>query len=152
VSRWILEELAPTRKALVLPLNYGSFYPGLPLYEDLVATVRGRPKVDLFGFVYPFGVVPESVLVHSPEILAIGRTMPERAAHVEMAVRTRAWFDTVAVGYRPVVLLNYGDLMPVWSRALRNCPTANRVQIVNVHRRTGLNGTLVKTRIDKALS
>ena len=56
MQRAIIEGLAPSRRALILPLNYDTFYPGLPLYEDLVSALRKLPKVDVFGFTFPFGL------------------------------------------------------------------------------------------------
>lgn len=150
-QRAIIEGLAPSRKALVLPLNFDTFYPGLPMYEALVGDLRALPKVDVFGFAFPFGVVPERVLVEAPEVLAVARTSPERAGYREMAVRTRAWLDDGARIYDPIVLLNHGPSMPVWTRAVSGSPLASRVSIVNVHRRTGLGGTLVRNRLDKVL-
>ena len=151
MQRAIIEGLAPSRRALILPLNYDTFYPGLPLYEDLVGALRELPKVDVFGFTFPFGVIPESVLVQSPEVLAVSRNTADRPGYREMAVRTRAWLDNSARGYDPIVLLNYGPLMPVWTRAVGGSPLAGRIAIVNVHRRTGLGGTLVRNRLNKVL-
>jgi hypothetical protein len=147
----IIEGLAPKRRALILPVDYQVFYPGLPVYEDLVAPVRSRNRLDVFGLVFPFGVVPEAALVEAPELLAVSRHTPERPGTREMTLRTRAWLDNVGRGYDPIVLLNHGRMMPVWTRAASGCDVANRIGLVGVHHRTGLRGTLVRNRLDKAL-
>jgi hypothetical protein len=149
----ILASLAPSgsRRALVLPLYMGSFYPGKPLYEDIVSPVRLHGSVDVFGFEFPLGVLPESTLMGHSEIFRSSNLVSERMGKREMILNTRAWMEYVAPRYKKIVLVRHGDYMPVWSEAVSGSAAADAISIVPVHHRTGLRGTVLKRRIYKAL-
>jgi hypothetical protein len=111
---------SPTHRALVLPVQSGAFWPGEPLYEQLVEPLRAR--VSLYAMTIPWGVVPESTLGLHPELFTGG--VVTKAVAREAAVRTRAWFDEFGPRYDPIVFLvrDSSDVVPVWSHAIRGAP------------------------------
>jgi hypothetical protein len=129
-----------------------TFYPGQLRYEEIVAPLRGWSNVDVYGFAFPLGVLPERTLVGFAEVLAVSQNVPERVGRREMAVQTRAWLDGDGPRYERIVLLNHGPHMLSWTDAVSGSISAPRVTVVPVHHRTGLGGTLVKRRIHSALT
>lgn len=144
------------RQALIVPV-FDGFTPSSEKYEALVAPIRS-PDLDVFGFIYPFGVVGEQLIQASPEIYGISQHS-ERAARREMLVRTRAWLDLAGPQYRKIVMIPYGEVAPVWTEAVQGprkgshtlVGVADRIVTVPVHRTTGLGGTIFGKRLRRAL-
>jgi hypothetical protein len=145
------------RRALVVPVNPASLWPSLESYERLLAPFR-HPKIDVFGLLLPFGVVPERTLVNHPEIFVAAGSVSDRGAKRLASCRIRAWLDTDAIQYSKVVLIVHGPDVPVWSFAVRGAKrakpleVAERVALVKVNRRTGFRGTLLQRDLGRHLT
>jgi hypothetical protein len=129
----ILTGLAPQRIGVFLPVQSRSLWPGTEVYEWLVEDLRRNDRVDLFGIVYPFGIVSERHLIDCPETFTSSLSCGKRLDQ-EAALRTRAWLDLYGPGYERFVLPKCGDMMGVWSRVVDGHPIARRVRLVPVRR------------------
>ena len=147
----LLPRPAPSRRALVVPVLSG-FRPGLRLYEDLVGLVR-KVDLDVFGLTTAFGPLPESHLIHYPEILGFAGDGRDPEVAREGAIRTRTWSDRAPEVYRKIVLLSYGPAMRVWSESVGGSRGAPLVEIVAVAKsQGGFEGNTLRRRLSRAMA
>lgn len=146
----ILATLAPRKVAVLLPAVPEVFWPRTPLYESLAEDLRG-PRVDLFAVVLPFGIVPESSLLRSPELFSSFYGQNERAALREAVLRMRVWLNEEGPVYQRVILVAWGPAMHAWSRAVVGTKNGVKIQIVTVPRKQGLRSTMIQTRLTNAV-
>lgn len=142
--------IAPKRRALMVPLTADGMVPGAPPYEALVRPLRSE-MLAVFGLTMPFGVLSERAIMLHPEIIRVGRGAPERLSEREARARIRAWMDTEGPTFERIVLLSYGPMMPVWSRAVQGSAAAPKVKLVQVHRRGGLGDTVLARKLKRAV-
>jgi len=139
-----------TRKsALLLPFYPPWFRPAAPRYEKLVSPYRS--KCDVYQLLVPYGVVPERFAMAHPSLIHHAMPLSERKGRRAAAVRVRTWMDQSAPSYGKVVLLAFGDLMEVWGKGAVGASLDN-VRLIEPNRRSrGIDGVLVRRKLEAAL-
>jgi len=152
----ILTTLAPKRRALIVPMS-GAVCPGRSIYEAMAQRPR-QWGVDVYGFLPPFGVVPEASVGAFPEVYQISQGN-QRALCEEMAARTRAWLELHGPRYDRIVVVPHGDYIGLWTLAVQGpkrsrrppVEVASNIVTVPPHRSTGLRGRIFLNKLHKAL-
>jgi hypothetical protein len=138
-----------SRTALLLPYYPPWFRPTAPRYERLVSNHRSR--CDVYQLLVPYGVVPERFSYASGSLMKHSFPVSDRKGRRAAAIRVRAWMDQNAPQYNRVVLVAFGDLMETWGRAAVGAKLDN-VRLIEPNRRSrGIDGVLVRRKLESAL-
>jgi hypothetical protein len=141
-----LAHLMPSRhrRALIVPYATSAYMvPGQIVWESLVGPARG--KIDIYGLLLTWGLLPESALCGHQELLLHTRPPTEARAARDAAARLRAWMNTEGTTYSKIALVAYGPLMRVWSRGIEGCRVADRVQLISVNRSPNARGLIASS-------
>ena len=138
-----------SRTALLVPFYPPWFRPTAPRYERLIS--QHRSKADVYQLLVPYGVVPERFAYSGASLMKHSMPVAERKGRRAAAIRVRTWMDQSAPQYNRVVLLAFGDLMDTWGKAAVGASLDN-VRLIEPNRRSrGIDGVLVRRKLEAAL-
>lgn len=137
--------------AIVLPTGCGDgMDPGGVLWEGLVKPFRMR--ADIFALSVPWGILPESTWLSCPGFLDVELDLTSRQSSRDASDRVRAWMNSKGSTYQKICLINYGNIMDVWTRGAGGSAAAERVRLIKVPRdRAGISHPSVHRALSSAL-
>jgi len=142
------------RSALILTASSPEFWPGQGAWARIASAFEGEGgRVQIYGLLPAFGVLPESCLKRESTYLKQGEIKDNEIAALEAAAKIRTWLDLEAPRYKAIV---YVPGEPVatraWNMAVPGSLMASKIRVEKpVRDKQGLSGLFFHERLRRRL-
>ena len=136
----------PILTALIWPTD-ANFYPGKKAWQESLAPYR-KSVVRIHALIPAAGIQHEKTIIRNPQLMSYASGLGDRKMALETSSNIFAWLKSYGNIYQRIVLINWGPLMPLWSKGAKEVKS-NKIKIIKIPRR-GMN-SVTRKKIAQAL-